>query len=105
MKPWTELARDRAFDNPWCPLHRIRYRQPDGGEHDFFSQQQGSYTKVFATTPEGLIVCVREFRPGPGRVMIGLPGGLVEPGEDPQVAAARELRGRRGTPRPVWSRW
>jgi putative hydrolase of HD superfamily len=37
------------------------------------------------------VVLVRQFRPGPGRVLDELPGGFIEPGETPVAAAAREL--------------
>lgn len=39
---------------------------------------------------------MREFRPGPDRHMITIPGGLVDAGESAQQAAARELREETG---------
>jgi ADP-ribose pyrophosphatase len=35
---------------------------------------------------------VRQFRPGPDRVVLTLPGGMLDPGETPAQGAARELR-------------
>jgi predicted NUDIX family NTP pyrophosphohydrolase len=37
------------------------------------------------------ICVVSEYRHGAARVMMELPGGVVEAGEDPLVAAQREL--------------
>ena len=46
---------------------------------------------VLAMTSDGRFVTVRQFRPGPGRVLDELPGGYVEPREGVEQAAAREL--------------
>jgi len=51
----------------------------------------GQMVGVLALTPEGDLVCVRQFRPGPDRVVLNIPGGFVDPGETPVEAAAREL--------------
>ena len=51
---------------------------------------------VVALTPEDEVVLVRQFRAGSGRDSLEIPGGLVEPGEDPCVAGARELREETG---------
>ena len=34
---------------------------------------------------------VRQYRAGPGRITLEIPGGIVDPGEAPAEAAAREL--------------
>ncbi|MBA2443768.1 MAG: NUDIX hydrolase [Nocardioidaceae bacterium] len=51
----------------------------------------GHTVGVLALTPEGELVMVRQFRPGPDRVVLNVPGGFVDPGETPLEAAAREL--------------
>ena len=40
---------------------------------------------------DGQLIFVRQFRYALGRVMVELPAGKLDPGEDPEVAAAREL--------------
>jgi ADP-ribose pyrophosphatase len=46
---------------------------------------------VVALTPENKVIVARQFRQGPEQVMDEIPGGKVDEGEDPQVAAQREL--------------
>jgi ADP-ribose pyrophosphatase len=40
---------------------------------------------------ERRVVLLRQFRVGAGRVCLEIPGGIIEPGEEPCAAAAREL--------------
>lgn len=46
---------------------------------------------VVATTDEGKVVINQEYRHPTKQVLLGLPGGLIEGGEDPLVGAQREL--------------
>jgi 8-oxo-dGTP pyrophosphatase MutT (NUDIX family) len=49
------------------------------------------WVNVIALTGDRQVVLVRQFRPGTERVCLEIPGGMIEPGEDPCAAAAREL--------------
>ncbi len=47
-------------------------------------------------TTEGEVVLTRQFRFGIGRHILEVPGGLLEPGEKPETAMARELQEETG---------
>jgi 8-oxo-dGTP pyrophosphatase MutT (NUDIX family) len=49
------------------------------------------WINVIALTDTGRVVLLRQFRPGTNQVCLEIPGGMMEPGEDPCTAAAREL--------------
>ena len=73
-------------------LRRQRFRSRRSGKaHDFFVMSLADAVNVIALTPEGAMVLVRQFRAGSGRDSLEPPGGLLDPGEDPCAAAAREL--------------
>ncbi len=84
--------------------HRIGYRKvvtrtfnlPDGRNVDFDLLDVGEIVCVFALTPQYNVVLARQFRPGPERILLDLPGGRSKNGESPEVSAARELREETG---------
>jgi ADP-ribose pyrophosphatase len=49
------------------------------------------WVNVIALTADQRVVLVRQYRPGVDRVCLEIPGGMIDPGEDPCAAAAREL--------------
>lgn len=51
----------------------------------------GKGTSIVALTEDNKVLMLREFRPGPEKVMWDLVGGFVDSDEDPLVAAKREL--------------
>jgi len=50
-----------------------------------------AWCNVVALTPDDEVVLIRQFRHGLGGSCVEIPGGLVDPGEDPMTAAVREL--------------
>jgi 8-oxo-dGTP pyrophosphatase MutT (NUDIX family) len=86
-------ATDHTLEENWLfRLRRERYRSRASGKaHDFFVIHLADAVNVIALTPERNVVLVRQFRAGSGHDSLETPGGLLEPGEDPLAAGAREL--------------
>src|SRR5690349_12325827 len=73
-------------------LRRRRFRSVRTGHaHDFYITEVADGVHTIAVTPDDRVVLVRQFRAGSGRDSLETPGGLLEPGEDPAAAGAREL--------------
>jgi ADP-ribose diphosphatase len=88
----TLHARCQVFD----VLH-ARYRHPGRNrERDFVVIQAPDWVNVIALTPDRRLVLVRQFRFGIDDFSLEIPGGVMEPGEDPLAAAQRELREETG---------
>ena len=84
-------AGERTIHDGYRRLVARRYRLPDGSEREFELKLEVPTAVVLALTPGEQVVLVREFRPGVEEVLLVLPGGRVDPGEEPAAAAAREL--------------
>jgi ADP-ribose pyrophosphatase len=68
-----------------------KYELPDGRLTEWYLVDGGKTVAIFALTPENDVILVRQFRPGPNRVLDEMPGGYVDSGESPVEAARREL--------------
>ncbi|MGI8578229.1 MAG: NUDIX hydrolase [Nocardioidaceae bacterium] len=88
---WQPVGEDVVVYDDWVRVSKRTYRLPDGriAEWDMFGG--GQMVGVLALTPEQRVVCVRQFRPGPDRVVLNIPGGFVDADESPLEAAVREL--------------
>lgn len=71
-------------------LRRL-YELPDGRREIFDIRDEGPSVSILALTPNRKVILARQFRPGPGKVVSDLPCGMIERGESPFDAAAREL--------------
>ena len=78
--------------SPWVTLV-IRRVQLAGATpaQEFHSFKLADYVAMLAVTREGKIPLVRQYRPALQRWSLELPSGLLEAGEEPSQAAAREL--------------
>jgi ADP-ribose pyrophosphatase len=95
-QPWEPLA-ERPRTGGWLPVNTRTYRMPDGSVSDWDIHVPSFTTvAVLALTADDQVVVTRQFRPGPDRVLLDLPGGIVDPGEDIGQAAVRELREETG---------
>ncbi len=91
---WTpEPDSSHTLEENWLfRLRRQRFRSRLSDKlHDFYVIDLADAVNVIAVTPDLRVVLVRQFRAGSNSDSLEPPGGLLEPGEDPKVAGAREL--------------
>ncbi len=92
MRPWPKLSSRLLGDYHIFRLHSQRFVSPrTGGEHDFFVLDVPSWVNVVAITPDDKVVLIEQFRFGTAQVTLEIPGGMIDAGEDPVAAGAREL--------------
>ncbi|MFA6307122.1 MAG: NUDIX hydrolase [Patescibacteria group bacterium] len=72
-------------------LLKKTFQLPDGRIVDFDIKDEGPAVCVLALTKDNKVVLARQFRPGPEKILLEMPGGVVEKGEEPEQAMRREL--------------
>lgn len=89
---WEVLARRTVIDQPWIHVEASTCRLPDGTMVDpFYVYHLPDFVVIAAVTKEQELILVRQYRHGVEKVLLELPAGMIEQGEDTEQAAAREL--------------
>lgn len=88
---WRKLWSTRAYKG-FVTVNRDTYLEADGSVTEWDVIAGPDSAAMLAFTEGGTdVVLFEQFRVGPGRTLLELPGGYVEQGEDPEAAAHREL--------------
>ena len=88
---WRELSRETVADARIFTLERTMAESPvDGQARAFHRIRSVDWAQLLPITANNEAVMVRQYRHGPQRMTLEMPGGLIDPGEDPATAAQRE---------------
>ncbi len=85
MKP---VRSEVAFTTPWFELV-AKTMEPE--EAPYYSLRLPDYAAIVPLTDNDRIVVVRQYRPAVEQYSLELPSGIIDPGEQPDETARREL--------------
>lgn len=94
---WQKLREEPHSTTRIFDVVKAFFRHPKREkEQDFFVINPPDWVNVVALTSDGHLVLVRQFRYGINEFSLEVPGGVMDPGEDPVTAGLRELREETG---------
>ena len=78
-----------------CRVFKVREdyceRESDHKESTFFVVENPDWVNIIALTQDKQVVLIKQFRHGAEEIILEIPGGMIDEGEDVETAARREL--------------
>lgn len=104
MQPWKTVSRRTILNHSaFLRVEQHAVALPDGRMiEDWAWLDTPDYVNVVVETENGRFLFFRQFKYGVGQVTLATPGGYLEPGEEPLLAAQRELREETGYEAAEW---
>lgn len=94
---WKRLSTEVDGERPGFRILRERFVSGrNGAQIDATIVESPYWVNVLPLTSHGDVVLIRQYRFGSMGETLEIPGGLIDPGELPIVAAGRELREETG---------
>ncbi len=88
---WQKID-EKLIKDGWRKVTLKTFILPDGRKQDFEIFKEGESVCVLALTKENKVILTKQFRPGPEKEFLELPGGGVNVGkETKEQAIEREL--------------
>jgi ADP-ribose pyrophosphatase len=91
MKPFETIKRQELFQGKIVDVIRDTITLPDGKTTEREVVLHGDAAAILPVDQNGNIILVRQYRHPVGKEVLEVPAGMLDPGEDPAVCAAREL--------------
>lgn len=87
-----EKREEKRLENNRLKFVDKTFRLPNGEEQKCLVRTGYNGVCAIAITTDNKVVCVMEYRPGPEKIFLDLPGGHLEEGEDEVEGIVRELQ-------------
>lgn len=92
LRSWRRHAQEIVYKTRVFDVLKQRMSIEDRPPSDFFTLQAPDWINVIATTTEGEVILVNQYRHGIEQVSLEIPGGVIDAEDaDPLTAAKREL--------------
>jgi ADP-ribose pyrophosphatase len=98
----TRVSSEQSFKGKLLDVRTDVVRLPDGAQATREYVVHPGAVMIIPVFENGDVLIERQFRYPMGKVMIEFPAGKIDPGEDPLIAAQRELQEETGYSATQW---
>ena len=89
---WKKLSSRYIHKGPWATLRTDKCVMPSGHVvEDYYVLEYSNWVNAVAITEDNKVLMVHQYRHAAEIVSLEIPGGVIDPGEEPQQAMRREL--------------
>lgn len=94
---WKKLASEKVYSDRWFQARADTCEFPDGRIiTPYYVVELPNWANIFVVTSDEKVVLVRQYRYPVDQITYELPGGVIDKGEDPKMAAIREMQEETG---------
>ncbi len=92
-KKWKRIEPTSIIKSDWRVIVNKSFIDENGKERSFdtYGQEAIDHVGIVAITKDKKAILAKQFRVGPEKIMLEIPGGTIDDGEDREQAASREL--------------
>jgi len=101
--PFTKIGSEIGYQGRAFTMRRDSLKLPDGRMVVYDIIEHPGAVTILPLTEEGDVLFIRQFRPATGEVLLELPAGTLEKGEEPLHCAQREIREETGYAASQWT--
>ena len=88
IQKWETISKRKVDNFKIFNLEWVKRRHKEWNkESEFVVLDSPEWVNIIPVTKNGTIVLIEQYRHGIDEITIEVPGGLVEPGEEPRIAA------------------
>lgn len=96
IEKFTTLHSEIGYQGRAFKMRKDTLKLPDGRETVYDIVDHPGAVTIIPVDDEGNVYFIRQFRPATGEIMLELPAGTLEKGEDPIDCARREIQEETG---------
>ncbi|MET1056566.1 MAG: NUDIX hydrolase [Pedobacter sp.] len=89
---WQKLSSRYLVKERWATLRVDTCKLQNGAvKDDYYVLEYPDWANAIAVSADNKLILVRQYRHAADIISLEVPGGVIEPGEDPEIGVRREL--------------